>query len=690
MSARSGRALVVPTWAHLVVPLGIIVILGSMVVPLPPLVLDLLISVDIAVSLVVLLAAVYVAKPVDFSVFPALLLLLTIFRLALNVASTRRILLHGSEGTDAAGHVIQAFGQFVVGGSVVVGLVVFLVLLAIQFVVINHGTTRISEVTARFTLDAMPGKQMAIDADLNAGLINDKEARERRAGVAREAEFYGSMDGAVRFTQRDAVAALIITGINIVGGLLIGIVQQGMRAGDALSNYTVLTVGDGLVTAIPALLVSVAAALVTARASTGNALGEDVVSQVFASPRPLSVAAGALTVLALVPGMPKVAFLVLAALSFFASRAVSSARTEVAPEPLPAVPAEEPVEPLLTVDPLCLEVGYDLVGAVGTDGSGGVLDKIRGIRRQIAGDLGFVLPPVRIRDNLRLEPEQYSILLRGVEVATYSIRRGSVLAIFPGHDAPPIAGVPTVEPAFGIDALWVPEARAEEARMAGGTVVDAPSIVSTHLIEVVKRHAHELLGREDVQRLLDILAKSAPKTVEELVPERLTLGQVQAALRALLRERVSIRDMGRIAEALSDAALVSRDPVYLVERARQAMGRTICAPLLAPGGDLEAVVLDPRVERELDGLLHPATASPEPGTPAARPATGIEAQQLVARIARAIHDSASSRPTAAVLCAAGVRPYVAGLLSNALPQVTVLSPQEVPPGTRVRSLAVVS
>ncbi len=690
----SASRIPLPSWAHLVVPAGLIVILAAMVVPVPPVVLDLLISVDIALSLVVLLSAVYVPAPVDFSAFPSMLLLLTIYRLALNVASTRLILLRGAEGTGAAGHVIQAFGQFVVGGNVVVGLVVFLVLLAIQFVVINHGATRISEVTARFTLDAMPGKQMAIDADLNAGLISDAEARERRKAVAQEAEFYGSMDGAVRFTQRDAVAALIITGINIVGGLLIGVLQQGMALTNALSNYTILTVGDGLVTAVPALLVSVAAGLITSRASTGNTLGEDVIAQIFASPRPLRLAAGALTTLALVPGLPKVAFLSLGTACFFASRAISGRTVPVtAGDEAPPLPTEEPVEPLLSVDPLMIEVGYDLIGCVGTDGSGGVLDKIRGIRRQIAIDLGFVLPPVRIRDNLRLAPDQYSILLRGVEIATFRIRRGCVLAISPGGTATPFEGTPTIEPAFGIEAIWVAESRAEDARMAGCTVVDAASVVSTHLIEIIRRHSHELLAREDVQKLLDLLAKTAPKTVEELVPERLTLGQVQGVLRALLRERVPIRDLGRIVEVLADAALVSREPTYLVERVRQAIGRTICAPLLTSGGELEAVMLDPRLEQGLESLLRGGAPEAGEGRSSAvspAPASISDAHGIVAKIARVLHDAGGARAQAAVLCAASVRPYLAGLATVALPHVTVLSPQEVPTGTRVRAIGVVS
>ena len=689
-----------PAWAHLVVPLAVIVILAAMVVPMPPLFLDLLISFDIAISLVVLLSAVYILAPVEFSVFPSMLLLLTIFRLALNVASTRRILMHGAEGTAAAGNVIQAFGQFVVGGNVVVGLVVFLVLLAIQFIVINHGATRISEVTARFTLDAMPGKQMAIDADLNAGLINEREARERRRAVQREAEFFGSMDGAVRFTQRDAVAALIITGINIVGGLLIGVLQQGMGLSNALSNYTILTVGDGLVTAIPALLVSVAGALVTTRASTGNPLGDDVISQVFSSPRPLAIAAGALTMLALIPGLPKVAFLTLGISAFFASRAITNARRGAAAEtePLtPLPPAEEPVEPLLAVDPMTLEVGYDLIGCVGSDGSGGVLDKIRGIRRQIALDLGFVLPPVRIRDNLRLAPDAYSILLRGSEIATFRIRRGCVLAISPGGEPLPIEGVPTVEPAFGIEALWIPEARAEEARIAGCTVVDPPSVIATHLVEVIRKHAHELLSREDVQKLLDLLAKTSPKTVEELIPERLTLGQVQGVLRALLRERVPIRDLGTIVEALADAALAGRDQVFLVERARQALARSICSPLLSDRGELEAVTLDPRLEHSLESSLR-GTAAPEettdgaaPKRPAARALLSpVEAQEIIGKIARVLHEGAAARSRVAVLCSQTLRPYLAGLALTALPHVTFLSPHEVPVGTRVRSIGMVS
>ena len=515
--------------ARAALPMGVVGLIGVMIVPLPATALDLLISLNVALSMVVLLTAVYIERPVNFSVFPSALLLLTIFRLGLNIASTRRILLHGNEGTGAAGSVIEAFGEFVVGGNLVVGVVIFLVLLAIQFIVINHGATRISEVAARFTLDAMPGKQMAIDADLNAGLIDEVEAKERRKVIQEEADFYGSMDGAVRFTQRDAVASILIVGINIIAGLIIGIVQSGMGLGEALRTFSTLTVGDGLVTAIPSLLISVAGGLVTTRNDTGDELGGDIAGQLFANPKPLTVAAASLGTMALIPGLPTAAFLSLAgglgALAF----GVRAKQKDVdAAEPVEALgpPPEEPIEPLLTVDPLTVEVGYDLVEMAGSDRPGGLLERIRGIRRQIALDQGMVVPPVRVRDNLRLGSDEYLILLRGAEIGRARLPRGSAMAIDPGDALEKIEGQKTIDPAFGIEAQWIPDEQSEHARGLGYTVVDRVSVIGTHLSELVRGHAPELMGRQETQHLLDNLAKTAPKLIEELVPERFTVGDV--------------------------------------------------------------------------------------------------------------------------------------------------------------------
>jgi flagellar biosynthesis protein FlhA len=683
LSARGAEGSVL-AGTQFVLPAAIVCLVGIMVVPLPPLLLDLLISMDVALSMVVLLTSVYVKSPVNFSVFPSVLLLLTVFRLGLNIASTRRILLHGSEGTVAAGHVIQAFGQFVVGGNLVVGLVVFLVILAVQFVVINHGATRISEVAARFTLDAMPGKQMSVDADLNAGLIDEHEARARRKSLADEASFYGSMDGAVRFTQRDAVAALIIVAINLIAGLAIGILQAGMSAVEALKTYSVLTVGDGLVTAIPALLVSVAGGLVTTRADTGRELSAEVAGQVLSNPKPLAVAAGALAVMAIIPGLPTVAFLTMAALLGTLSSALrrqekAASAAQAAGEVAALPPPEEPVEPLLAVDPLTIEVGYDLVDLAGSDGPGGLLDRIRGIRRQIALDLGLVVPPVRVRDNLRLGPDEYQILLRSAEVGRGRLPRGRVLAIDPGDVLETVDGEKTIDPAFGIEAIWIREALADRARASGYTVVDRTSVVATHLAETIRRHGPELLGRQETHKLLDTLGKTAPKLVEELIPERFSLGQVQKVLQALLRERVSIRDLQSIAEAMADCAGQNLDLQLVVAQVRQALSRSLVRPLVEQGA-IKVVTLSAEVERDIRELLAPGPEGrPVPPDPRAT-------QSLIHRVANAIREvPTGSQP--AVLCASTeVRAVLRRMTEGALPTVPFLSILEIPDGVRVQAV----
>ncbi len=673
-------------FVNLALPLGVVLILALIVVPVPTILLDLLITVDLALALVVLLAAMYIPGPTQFTSFPSLLLLMTLYRLALNIASTRRILMHGEQGTAAAGAVIEAFGEFVVGGSFVVGLVIFLVLLVVQFVVITHGSTRISEVIARFTLDAMPGKQMAIDADLNAGLITEREAIGRRQAIQQEAEFFGSMDGAVRFTARDAIASIIIVIINIVGGLAIGILQKGMAPADAGRTYTVLTIGDGLVTTIPALLVAVAGGIITTRAAQQAPLGEAIFGQLLLSPRPLRIAGGTLLLLALVPGLPKVAFVVLAAALFAGSR--------IAAEPAPAADdaaladakaaaspnLEDEVEPLLGIDPLCVEVGYDLIPSVGADRAGGILDKIKGLRRQIATDLGIVLPPVRVRDNLQLPPNQYAILLRGIRVAGGKMPRGRLLALDAGASRQ-IAGEPTRDPAFGLPAVWIDPGTADEARTAGYTVVDPPSVLSTHLMEVINRNAAELLGREDVARLVDHVQKTHPKAVAELVPERLTIGEVQRVLQGLLREGVPVRDLPLIVEALADGAATTRDPANLVEAARRQLGRTIVGPLLDEQGVLRGIGLAPAIEEELTRAFVPDETGAADGIAPNR------ARELVQRIATA---AGAIGGQGAVVVGPRLRPYMAALLRQQLPQVPVLSTLEIPPEVTLRAVATVS
>ena len=572
------RAMKIHRFTRLVAPAAVIAVIVVMIVPLPPILLDLLLSIDIGLAVVLVLTAIYVREPIEFSVFPSLLLVLTLLRLSLNVASTRLVLLHGAEGIDAAGNVIMAFGQFVVGGNFVVGVVVFLVLVAIQYVVINHGAVRISEVTARFTLDAMPGKQMAIDADLNAGILDEKEARARRERIRREADFYGAMDGAIRFTQRDSLAALIIIGVNIVAGLFIGIVQHGLDIETALRTYTILTVGEGLVTAIPALLVSMSGGLITTRAASDSPLGDDVAEQLLGRSRPLAVAAAVLVGLAAIPGLPKVSFLVVAALLGGAAYVTRDAARAGAEE-VPAAPAPDPFESAGTVDPLRVEVGYALVAIVDEKQGGTLLARVRAVRRQIATETGIVVPPVHVADNLQLGPRTYSLLVKGVEVARGELYPERHLAIDPGTAKVAIEGSPTREPAFGLPAWWIPAEGCDPAAAAGYTVVDATTALSTHLSETIRAFLPDLLGRQQTKEMVDRVGQSSPKLIEELVPKLVSIGEIQRVLRQLLRERVPVRDLTTILEAIADSAVVSKDLDAMVEQVRAAIGRMICPPV---------------------------------------------------------------------------------------------------------------
>lgn len=675
--ARSWRVQASPAAA---VPVGVLGILLAMVVPLPPWMLDLLISANIALSTVVLLVSIYIRRPADFSVFPTTLLLMTLFRLALNVSSSRLILLEGSRGTGAAGQVIESFGQFVVGGNFVIGFVVFLVLIAIQYVVINHGAVRISEVTARFTLDALPGKQMSIDADLNAGLINESEAKARRRALAAEAEFYGAMDGATRFTQRDAVASLLITAINIVAGFLIGVLQHGMELGRALATYTVLTIGDGLVTVIPALMISISGGLIVTRASSDRDMAEDFQRQVFGAWQPLWLASGALLLMSAVPGLPKLPFLILAAGLGVAGQRMrrrKGAQPEAAPRP--AAPARENLESLMRVEPLAVEVGLGLLKLVEGAENSPLLRRIGGIRRQLAVDLGYLLPPVRVADNLGLKVREYVILLKGAEIGRFELPAGCDLAIPPAGSACPVAGTPTREPAFGLEALWIPAEQADRARSAGCTVVDPVSVLGTHLSELIRRHCHEIFSRQDAKKFLDRVAEEQPKLVEDLSPKLLPLPTVQKVLQNLLRERVSIRDGVTILEALGEAALVTRNPVLLTEYVRQAMRRQLVRPLLDRDGQLAVFLLDAALEKCIeDAVQHGEHTSHVNLHP-----------QKVSELLAAVAKAAGQAPGGCtVLTSAGARFFVRQILEANFPQITVLSHGEVPPGLRVVSLGV--
>ena len=672
-------------WREFIVPIGVLGIVLAMITPLPPFLMDVLISANITLSVIVLLVSLYITKPVDFSVFPTTLLLMTLFRLALNISSARLILLNGNTGTSAAGQVIQAFGAFVVGGNYIIGVVIFLVLIAIQYVVINHGAVRISEVTARFTLDAMPGKQMSVDSDLNAGLIDENEARARRKALAGEAEFYGAMDGASRFTQRDAVASIIITAINIIAGFLIGVLQHGMDLKHALETYTVLTIGDGLVTVIPALMISVSGGLIITRASSDTKLGIDFQKQVFSNSQPLMLAAGVLLAMAAFPGLPKVPFLLLGGglgTISWRMRQKSAAAEKV--KPPSATPARESLEGLLKVEPLAVEVGLGLVQLVEGGQNSPLLRRISSIRRQLATELGYVLPPVRVTDNLSLKAREYMISIKGVEIARFDLVNGHDLAIRSDDKSEPIEGIPTREPAFGIAAVWIQSDQAERARKAGYTVVDTISILGTHLGEIVRRHAHELFSRQDAKKFLDRVAEENPKVVEDLVPKLLSLAVVQKVLQNLLRERVTIRDAVSILEALGEAAPITKNTILLTEYVRQAIRRQVVKPLLDPTGDLSAHLLDPAVEQSVESAVEHTENSSHLNLAPQR------VRDIQERIKQICTSNAGTETPGVLLTSSGSRFFIRQMTESILPNLTVLSHNEIPPGNRIVSLGTVS
>jgi len=667
-------------------PIAAVGLIFVMLVPLPSFLLDILLALSITAAVLVLLSAIQILRPSQFSVFPSLLLLLTLFRLSLNLASSRRILLHGNEGVAAAGKVIEAFGSFVVGGNYVVGFVIFIALIAIQYIVVAHGAVRTAEVTARFTLDAMPGKQMAIDADLNAGLINEVQARARREQIARDAEFYGAMDGAARFNQRDAIATILITAINIIAGFLIGVFQLDIPFREALKTYTVLTVGDGLVTMIPSLLVSMAGGMVVTRATSDATLSVDVGRQLL-SRRPLMIATGVMLSLAAIPGLPKFSFFLLAAGTAFLAWRAPKIGSEPALTPSAEKKAtkekdKESVEDLLKLDELSLEVGYSLVPLVDVNQGGQLLARVKALRQNLAQQLGFIVPPVHITDNVRLKPREYVVSLRGVEVARWEMFQDHMMAISSEGSPRPLPGTPTKEPAFGVAAVWIPAALQNQALASGYAVVDQTSVLATHLAEVVKQHAHELLSRQEVKRLLDRLAESHPKLVEELVPKVLSLGEVQKVLQQLLREQVSIRDLPAILETLLDTTATTKNPVVLVESVRQSLGRALVRPLLSDSGNLRVVTLDHALEEELGRAFGPAAAPA--GTAGLQPPFARRILDGLRRLAG--EQVAVASPV--LLCATPARYHLKRLLEPFLPKVVVLSPLEVPPVVEVQSVGV--
>jgi flagellar biosynthesis protein FlhA len=676
--------------SHLLMPIAVICCIAVMIIPLPPLLLDILITVDITLSVVILMVSMYILEPVSFSVFPSLLLLVTLFRLSLNIAACRLILLHGSEGFSAAGEVIQSFGQFVIGGNYIIGIVMFSVLLAIQYIVINHGAARIAEVTARFTLDSLPGKQMSIDAELNSGLINEAEAKQRRRQLQRETEFYGAMDGAIKFTQRDAVAAIIITAINVVAGLAIGIIQQGMGVMDALQTFSVLTIGDGLVTTIPALLVSVSGGLITTRAASESNLGEDVSGQLLSNPRPVAIGAGVMFAFAMIPGLPKTAFLLLAAVMgaiAYVSKVKQQKELRQADEQAlqlkkgQATP--EKMEALLKVDPLGVEVGYSLIRLVDAKQGGDFLSRVRAIRRQIATELGVIVPPIHITDNLQLNPKEYSILLKGVQIARGELNVDSVLAITGGDVREQLSGIPTTDPTFGLPSVWIKPAEKDRAQVAGYTVVDPTTVIATHLSEVIKGHVHELLGRQETKSLLDHLTETHPKLVEETVPKVLSLGDVQKVLQNLLKERLSIRDLTTIIESLADFGTVTKDPDLLSEYVRQSLARSICRSVQTDRNELIVFTVSPDLEQSIvKGLTHT-----EKGTYL------ILEPRMVDDIVHKVHASVQgsvARARTIVLTSANVRLHLKRLTERILPNLVVLSHNEIPPNVKVISMGMIA
>jgi len=686
------NSLKLPAWVGqtntraLAAPIIIVMMLAMMILPLPAFVLDMFFSFNIALAVIVLLTSLYTVKPLDFMVFPTVLLVTTMLRLSLNVASTRVVLTEGHTGADAAGKVIEAFGHFLIGGNYTVGIVVFVILTIINFTVVTKGAGRIAEVGARFALDAMPGKQMAIDADLNAGLIGEQEARRRRTEVSQEAEFYGAMDGASKYVRGDAVAGIIVTVVNIVGGLVVGMLQHDLDFGAALKNYTLLAIGDGLVAQIPSLIISVAAGVVVSRVASEQDIGGQLIGQLFAKPQVLYITAAIVGGMGMIPGMPHVAFLMLAAVLAGGAYAITQRiqQQQAAPqaeEPVAAVTAPEVEEAtwqdIVPVDTLGLEVGYRLIPLVDKGQGGELLRRIKGIRKKFAQEVGFLSPPVHIRDNLELKPTAYRITLKGVEVGAGESNVGQFLAINPGMVSGPLQGAVTTDPAFGLPAVWIDAAMRDQAQAMGYTVVDAGTVVATHLNHVISTHAAELLGRQEVQQLIDHLTRESPKLVEDLVPKPLPLSTLQKVLQNLLAEGVHIRDMRTIVETLSEAAALTQDANELTAQVRIALGRAIVQQIFPNSGELSVMTLDNRLERLLMQALQasgPEGAGIEPGL----------ADTIAAQAEAAARRQEQMGLTPVLLVPAPLRALLSRFLRRTLPQLKVLSHAELPDSKTIR------
>ena len=667
-------------------------ILMVMIIPVPSILLDMLLTFNITFAVLILLVGMYVLRPLEFSAFPSILLLSTLFRLSLNVASTRLILLHGNEGVQAAGNVIKAFGSFVVGGNYVVGLIVFIILVVVNFVVITKGAGRIAEVAARFTLDAMPGKQMSIDADLNAGLIDEEEARQRRREISRESEYYGAMDGANKFVRGDAIAGIIITLINIIAGFAIGVFQNDLSFSEAAQNYTLLTVGDGLVSQVPALIISTAAGIVVSRAGSENNLGLEIGAQLLTRPRALAVAAAILFIFALIPGLPTLPFMVLALLSggiayvvFQGGRQQAADQDQIdgQTESEEASQEQESFKPLPPLDIMGLEIGYALVPLVDVQQDGELLGRIKSIRRQIAQEVGIVVPSIHIQDNMQLKPGEYRILLKGNEVGSGHLMTNHYLAMNPGLADETVPGIPTTEPTYGIDALWIKERVREEAIAKGFTVVDLATVMTTHISDVIRRHAHELIGRQEVQNLLDALKEFHPKAVEELVPNLMSLGGVVKVLQNLLLEQVPIRDLLTIIEAMADWAPSIKQLDVLTEYIRQSLSRTITRQYLTPEGELMVVNLAHSLERRISEAIK---RTDQGEYLAIDPQL---AQKIMQRLAAKLEKFGNLNLQPIVLCSAHLRMHMKKLVDRFIPNLTVLSYDEIMPNVKIQSIGVV-
>lgn len=673
----------------LMIAFGLIGVLSVMIIPLPGIILDLSLTLSFAFALLILLVAVYTERALDFSVFPSILLITTLLRLSLNVASTRLILSKGHQGDGAVGEVISAFGNFVVGNNYVIGFIVFIILVVINFIVITKGSGRVAEVAARFTLDAMPGKQMSIDADLNAGLMTEEEARTRRREIESEADFYGAMDGASKFVRGDAIAGIIITIINIIGGLLVGVLQRDLGVAEAAAKYTMLTIGDGLVSQIPALIISTAAGIVVTRSGSKENMGQDIAGQLLLNPRAVAIAAGVMACMGLVPQLPKTPFFLMAALlggvSWMIHKYQDEEKETREKQELEEAekPASENIESLLPIDMVELEVGYALINIVESGSSGDLLERIVSIRKQFALDLGLVIPSVHIRDNLQLEPGEYRFMIKGNKVAGGELRAESLLAMDPGGVTDDIDGIPTKEPAFGLDALWISKSAKEEAELAGYTVVDLPTVMATHLTEVLRMHAHELLGRQEVSTLVDNFKKSHPKVVEELIPENLSLGGVVRVMQNLLREQVSIRDMLTIFETLADESPANKDIESLTEVVRRSLARGISTKFADDDNSIAVIGLD----RNFEELITNSLLQTDQGVQLVMDPS--MAQRLIDEISRCIetHPEIAGQPV--LLTSPTNRRHIYRLVSRFIPQLTVLSHNELVADVRVSTVGMV-